>query len=155
MFSNLPSAPSTSPERDEATFAIALDGVTRHGLFEAVRAILQGALGHAFFPNPPELRMQCDKAMEHHKSMRELIARRERVKRERPLPVPPLTAEQQARREEVMRRFHASVAADKEAGDAAMLAAERADIRARYGMTDEVMAGIADRPVDKNWKRTA
>lgn len=49
-------------------YFIALEGTTRHGLSEAVKFILRGALGHTFFPSPPELRMQCDKAMEwHHK----------------------------------------------------------------------------------------
>lgn len=57
---------------------MALDGVTRHGLSEAVKAILKGALGHAFLPSPPELRMQCDKAMEWHRAERENIRRRER-----------------------------------------------------------------------------
>lgn len=62
---------------------IALDGVTRHGLAEAVKFILRGALGHAFLPSPPELRIQCDKAMEWHERERDRIARREQIQRER------------------------------------------------------------------------
>lgn len=51
---------------DKGAYYVALEGVTRYGLAEAVRSILRGALGHAFFPSPPELRIQCDKAMGHH-----------------------------------------------------------------------------------------
>lgn len=155
MFSGLPSAPSTSPERDEATFAIALDGVTRHGLFEAARAILQGALGHGYFPTPPALRMQCDKAMEHHVRMRERIALRERAERERPPAKAPLSVEEKRRQQERMRAFHASLDGGKEHESAAAIEAERAAVRARYGMTDETLAGLKDRPLDGNWKRTA
>ena len=72
---------------DEATFFVALDGTYRHGLVEAVKFILRGALGHAFFPSPPELRMQHDKCMAHHGDMRALIQRREQIAAERPAPV--------------------------------------------------------------------
>ncbi len=46
----------------EAYF-IALEGVTRWGLSEAIKAILKGALGHGFMPSPPELRRQYEVAM--------------------------------------------------------------------------------------------
>ena len=46
----------------EAYF-IALEGVTRWGLAEAIKAILKGALGHGFMPSPPELRRQYETAM--------------------------------------------------------------------------------------------
>lgn len=79
----LPSRASGDTELDRDLYCVALEGVTRHGLSEAVKAIMRGALGHAFFPSPPELRMQCDKAMEHHVSMRDRIQRQEKVDRER------------------------------------------------------------------------
>ena len=68
---------------DRAAYYVALDGVTRYALAEAVKAILRGSLGHAFLPSPPELRIACDKAMEHHAWERQHIARREQVERER------------------------------------------------------------------------
>lgn len=68
---------------DRAAYYVALEGVTRHGLFEAVKFILRGALGHGFFPSPPELRMQCDKSMEFHERERQRIARQEQMEREK------------------------------------------------------------------------
>lgn len=81
--SGLPSRATTAGELDNAAFMMALEGVTRYGLSEAVKAILRGSLGHAFLPSPPELRIECDKAMEHHVFMRERIARQEQMERER------------------------------------------------------------------------
>lgn len=81
--SGLPSRATTAGELDNAAFMMALEGVTRHGLSEAVKFILRGALGHAFLPSPPELRQQCDKAMEWHERERLRIARQEQIARER------------------------------------------------------------------------
>jgi hypothetical protein len=50
----------------KATYMIALDGVTRYSLEKATKLILQGSLGHAFMPSPPELRQQCDRIMQPH-----------------------------------------------------------------------------------------
>jgi hypothetical protein len=76
--SSLPSRATTAGDLDNAAFMLALDGVTRWGLGEAVKAILKGALGHAFLPSPPELRMQCDNAMRWHEREAENIRRQER-----------------------------------------------------------------------------
>lgn len=84
--SGLPSRATTAGELDNAAFMMALEGVTRHGLSEAVKFILRGALGHAFLPSPPELRIQCDKAMEWHVLERERIARQQQIERDR---IPP------------------------------------------------------------------
>jgi len=51
-----------------------LEGVTGPVLAAAVRAILQGALGHGFYPSPPELRIQCDAIQR----LRQQVADRER-----------------------------------------------------------------------------
>lgn len=83
MLSRLPSRETSSVEFDQMLYFIALKGTTQHGLFEAVTFILRGALGHAFFPSPPELRMQCDKAMEWHIRKRDRVAYREQMERER------------------------------------------------------------------------
>lgn len=58
----LPSRQADDDGFDKALYFVALQGVTRYALSEAVKAISRGALGHAFFPSPPEFRMQCDAA---------------------------------------------------------------------------------------------
>ena len=83
LLERLPSRATFSVEFDQQVFFIALDGTTKHGLEEAVKFILRGALGHAFYPNPAELRQQCDKAMEWHERERDRVARREQIQRER------------------------------------------------------------------------
>jgi hypothetical protein len=129
----------------EASYFLALEGVTKYGLSTAVKAILQNALGHAFFPSPPELRGQCDKAMQPHKEARERAYRRDRDKypcegrRERPL-----TDDERARAAALMAELNKRFERQK---DEAM-EAERAEIRARYGMTPDVLATIRDRPAD-------
>jgi hypothetical protein len=67
---------------DNAAFMIALDGVTRYGLDVAVKSILRGCLGHVFLPSPPELRIECDKAMHWHEREAERIRRAERERSE-------------------------------------------------------------------------
>lgn len=107
--SGLPSRATTAGELDNAAFMTALEGVTRHGLSEAVKAILKGALGHAFLPSPPELRIQCDKAMEWHRRERENIRRRERenaeFNRQHGGPWRPPTAEEKERAARVYADF--------------------------------------------------
>lgn len=131
---------------DKAAYYIALDGVTRHGLSEAVKAILQGKLGHTFFPSPPELRQQCDAAMEWHEREADRIRRREQMARERSPERSPLTEDEKQRQEERMARFHAGINDQKAAEAEALMASERAEIRAKYGMTDEVLASMRDAP---------
>jgi hypothetical protein len=60
----LASLPSRSSEFSNQAYFVALDGVTRKHLFRATERILKGALGHAFFPSPPEFRLLCDKQVE-------------------------------------------------------------------------------------------
>lgn len=139
----LPAREADSSGVDKAAYYLALEGVTQHGLFEAVKAILRGALGHAFFPNPVEIRQQCDKAMEHHVRMRDRIWLRERITRETPPDIPPRTEEEKARVEEIMREFNASCDRQRQTQPEA----GRGEIRARYGMTAAALASIADRPL--------
>lgn len=130
---------------------MALEGVTRYGLTEAVRAVLKGALGHAFFPSPPELRMQCDKAMEWPERQRERELRNQRYVRERienntiAQRTPEAVSRQQAAYRKFLDGYHSEARSVEEA--------ERADIRARYGMTDELISQIADQPVPANFKK--
>lgn len=86
-----------------------MEGTTRWGLAEAVKAVHQNALDHPFFPAPSEIRMLHDRAMEPHVRMRERIAREERIRREMPPAIPPRTEEQKARAAAIMERFHASM----------------------------------------------
>lgn len=147
---SLPSRQTDTVEVSEAGYFVALEGVTRYGLTEAVRAILKGALGHAFFPSPPELRMQCDKAMGWPERQRERELRNQRYIRERietnlhTQRSPEAVARQQA----AYRKFLEGCDAGRKSVDDA----ERAEIRARYGMTDELIDVLPDQPVPSNFK---
>lgn len=147
--STLPSRATSSEGIDRAAYYIALDGVTRHGLSEAVKFILKGALGHAFFPSPPELRMQCDRAMEWHEQEQTRIRRRQQIEADRPTARPEPTADQKRRVQEAYRQFLASYEGQNEE------AAERAEVRARYGMTPEILDAMRDQPVPSNFRRPA
>lgn len=98
----------SSEALDRASYYLALEGVTRYGLAEAVKTILQNGLGHAFFPSPPELRGQCDKAMAPHEDQRARAVRYERIAKEqaecRPVQKTP---EQIARARRLLAGFHA------------------------------------------------
>jgi hypothetical protein len=145
MMNGLPSRQAVSEKSAEvidATYFVALDGVTKYGLESAVRAVHQNALGHHFFPYPSELRALCDKAMEPHREMRSRIAMQERIRAEQPPPIPQRTPEQVARVAAAYERFRGCVEDTK----AKEIEAERAEVRARYGMTEDVLASIADRP---------
>lgn len=53
-----------------AAFEVALEGVSRWGLAQATREILQGSLPHGFMPSPPELRREIDRIMGPHVAAR-------------------------------------------------------------------------------------
>ena len=63
LLSSLPSRASDSDQVNVAGYYLALEGVTRHGLQQATKQIMQGSLGHAFLPSPPELRQESEKVM--------------------------------------------------------------------------------------------
>lgn len=139
-FANLPSRESSSVERDEGTFFIALDGVSRFALFEAVKAVLQNKLGHPFFPSPPELRGLCDEAMKPHERMRERIQRNAQAYRERPPEHVPLTPAERERQAERMQHFYRSIGAGPEAAEGQFLA----EMEAKYGA--DALASVPDNP---------
>lgn len=62
----LPSRQADDDGIDRKMYFVALSGVSRYALNEAVKAIIRGVLGHTFFPSPVEFKQQCDKAMEPH-----------------------------------------------------------------------------------------
>lgn len=147
---SLPSRQTDTVEVSEAGYFVAMEGVTRYGLTEAIRAILKGGLGHAFFPSPPELRMQCDKAMEWPERQRERELRNQRYIRERieNNTIAQRTPEAIARQQAAYRKFldgyqSKSISAEE---------AERAEIRARYGMTNELIDALPDQPVPSNFR---
>ena len=151
MLGALPAREAANEQIDKASYYIALEGVTRYGLTEAVRNILKGGLSHAFFPSPPELRMQCDKAMEWPERQRERQIREDRYIQERrdnnafvQRSPEAITRQQQAYRQFLAGYGDAKVQVEE---------AERADVRARYGMTDEALEAIKDRPLPETFKK--
>ncbi|MGO7605034.1 hypothetical protein ACC718_18655 [Rhizobium ruizarguesonis] len=51
-------------------YEVALEGVSRWGLVQATREILQGSLPHGFLPSPPELRREVNRVMAPHQAAR-------------------------------------------------------------------------------------
>lgn len=75
FLSGLPSRDSANGQMETAGYYVALEGVSRFAIQTASKAIMRGALGHTFFPSPPELRIQCEDVM---KPIREAHARDKR-----------------------------------------------------------------------------
>lgn len=78
----LPSRQQADLELARDMYFVALEGVSRYALGEAVKAIIRGSLGHTFFPSPVELRQQCDKAIAPHLEAERRIRQREQQARE-------------------------------------------------------------------------
>lgn len=151
----LPAQRSFSAEQDEINdraMMQALNGVSRYALMEAVKSILRGSLGHTFFPTPVEFRQQCDRAMEPHIRQAERVRIQEAQERERAEFARTRQGQTPASRERVAAayaKFCAGYTSEKDEAEEA----ERADIRARYGMTDELVNAIPDQPVPSNFKK--
>lgn len=148
-FSGMPAQRLTSEIEEnavDASYQIALDGVTRYGLSEAVKAILKGSLGHRFYPNAVELRMECDKAMAWHEQMAARIRRQEQYQAERRENnrLVQRTPEAIARQQSAYQSFIAQHESSK--GDPENDEAARAELRERYGITPEALAKIKDNP---------
>lgn len=58
----LPSRQADDAALDQQMYFVALEGVTRYALSEAIKAVMRNKLGHTFFPSPVELRRLCDEA---------------------------------------------------------------------------------------------
>lgn len=63
-------------------YFVALEGVTRYALSEAVKAVMRNKLGHTFFPSPVELRKLCDEAQAPHDRMAQRTRLRDEQARE-------------------------------------------------------------------------
>lgn len=111
---SLPKRGSDQAEIDLAAYRVALDGVASTALADAVRNILRGELGHAFFPSPPEFRMACDRADAARQADVAKQAERDRRARDQAAlkPVVRTEAEKQRARE-IYERFIQSHAAWK------------------------------------------
>lgn len=101
---------SINPEVEFAAYEAAIEGVKACDLGAAVKSILQGALGHAFFPAPPELRMRCDAIREQRIAEAAKQLQRDRQREEaaaftRREPTP----EAKARVADLMAKFRAGV----------------------------------------------
>ncbi len=59
----LPSRQADDADMDRDMYFVALEGVSRYALSEAVKSIIRGGLGHTFFPSPVEFRQQCEKVI--------------------------------------------------------------------------------------------
>lgn len=112
----LPSRQADDAEMDRRMYFVALEGVTRYALGEAVKAIIRGGLGHTFFPSPVELRQQCDKAIAPHLEAERRIRQREQQARENAsiaAAYAARTPESIARAKAIYDRFCADYAASK------------------------------------------
>ena len=147
--SSLPSRASRSKNMDRAAYLLALRGVTKYGLSRAVTAILQGSLGHAFFPSPPELRIQCNRCMEWHEKQAEQERRRERENAEfrRQHGKPPRKTQHGFQRVRALYADFTMRWKEAKYGEDPKAAEER---RKRLGMTPEVLAKIPDAPKSDN-----
>lgn len=150
--SGLPSRRAENQHIDKALYYLALEGVTRYGLAEAVKAVAQNKLGHPFFPEPQELRGLCDKAMEWPIQERDRQARKERLAQERRE-----YATDRVKSPEEISRIKAKIAQCFASMDDSKRAddADRAEIRARYGLTDEAVSALPDIPIPSNFRRVA
>lgn len=129
---------------DSAAYVVALKGATFYGLKEAVTAILQGALGHTFFPSPVELRQQCDKAMSWHDRERKRIAAREENARENAefeRAQAAKTPEAKARVKALMESFYQTMGFSEDENDPAVF---RRRMEEKYGA--EALAHVPDNP---------
>ena len=80
---SLPKRDSDQAELDLAAYYVALSGVPASFLAVAVRQILQGVLGHAFFPSPPEFRIVCNRIWKAHSDEMKRKAHEEQAERQR------------------------------------------------------------------------
>lgn len=79
----LPSRQADEDGVDKAMYFVALEGVTRYALSEAVKAVMRNKLGHTFFPSPVELRRLCDDAQRPLNEMARRVAVTEQMARDR------------------------------------------------------------------------
>ena len=105
ILGSLPRRASDTAELDLKAYGIALDGVNAVDLATAIRGILQGSLGHPFFPVPPELRLRCNAAADARATELSKAAKRQPV-------LPPIaepSPEAKARAVALMEKFRKGI----------------------------------------------
>ena len=134
----LPSRQVEDARLDQDMYQLALRGVSRYGLSQAVATIMRGSLGHTFFPSPVELRQQCELAEAPIRRQAEREAQRREWAREntefnqsRAQRTPEALARQQA----VYREFCAGYAKDPIAQE-------------RVYLDPELLAQVPDAPTN-------
>lgn len=107
----LPTRATDDPSALFEAYVTAMDRVLVEHLSEAVTAIMQGALGHGFFPSPPELRIQSDRIRQAELERERRIAQARRqceeavqYQRQMPEPSPEAKARVQAMVDEFIGR---------------------------------------------------
>jgi len=141
LLSVLPAREARDPHVNKAAYYLALEGVSAFALKGAVKSILQGSLGHGFFPSPPELRIQCKKVMEPF----EWEMERRRRQRQRDSERPPTVIHSEAEKASVA-RIYASFLASCSPNSQGKSEVEAQQIQARYGITAEALADLPDAP---------
>lgn len=112
------------------------------------------------YPRAPELAHICRLVRSEYATARERENRlaqmeRDRIEQAEAEKLRIHTPEQKARIAALVAGFHAATEDETKRQAAEAREAERARIRAAYGMTEEVLAGVKDRPLPKGMKSLA
>lgn len=138
--STLPKRVALDAKIELESYVVALKGVTAGALVGAVTRSLQGGFGHAWFPNPAELRIACSEAMEAERRTAAKARQEELNGREFEEHARVLASRTDEERQRVAARYRAFHEELRPAGEADELAA----IRAKYPA--DVLDSIPDRP---------
>lgn len=136
------------PEIEFAGYLAGLRSVRYLDLVAAVQAILEGALGHGFFPTPPELRIECNRAFDrrHADDVREARRREMAEQIATRNDLPKRTPEGRERVAKLMREFNMrwEIERTKEP--------PLDEVRARLG--DEALRRLPNQPTTSEaWRR--
>jgi hypothetical protein len=124
----LPKKAAIDHDLEFESYVTALTGVTTSALAEAAKQALRGELGHAFFPNPAELRIACSEVMLAERRATSRAAEAERNRKEMAEYARTIAQRTDASRQRVadlVRRLHAEI-------DGRDDEAELAAIRSKY-----------------------
>lgn len=163
LFAVMPAPRGVNPDKAFNGYVTALSGFGVEEIDEAIRRYLSAEwpdISLKFYPRAPELAHICRLVRSEHASEHE---RQRRIKqlaldREADAEAEKLrihTPEQKARVAALLAEFHAATEDEEARQRAEAREAERARIRAAYGMTEEVLAGVKDRPLPKGMKHVA
>ena len=144
-------------------YCTALASFTAEDIAEAIGRYLSAEwpdISLKFYPRAPELahivrlvRSEHAKDRERERRLEQLALDRAEQAEAEKLRIH--TPEQKARVAALLANFHAATEDEAKRQAAEAREAERARIRAAYGMTEEVLAGVKDRPLPKGMKQLA